>query len=304
VRNGSSQLSLFRPGKPAADSKTDSSAAPDQDPAVEPDEEPDIDADIDGDDGDEDEPADAAANEVADPPAAAPWPSPTEVREKAQVLAARLAKKLGMDVRLAVTDNRSTVISYRRREKVLTLRVHHMFLSAPDDVVEALTQYAGKGQSSSSRVLDAFIKQHKDRLKPPRPPATIRARGLFYDLQPLFDRLNKAWFDDAIEARIGWGRLSAKRRRRSIRMGVYLHDEKLIRIHPALDRPEVPEFFVAFVVFHEMLHQAIPGERSAQRHQHHGPEFRARERAYPDYERAIAWEKAHLDLLLGRVTTP
>lgn len=225
---------------------------------------------------------------------------PDLVRAQAEKLAYKLSRLLGMDVRLAVTDNRSTVISYRRRPGSLALRVHHMFLAAPAPIVEALAQYAGHSKKSASAVLDAFIKSQRHRLKAPRRAHAVKARGLFHDLQRLFDELNAGHFGSAIEARIGWGRLTARRNQRSIRMGVYLHEERLIRIHPALDRPEVPEFFVRFVVFHEMLHQAVPAAHCGDgRRQHHGAEFRARERMYPDYAKAIAWEKANLDLLLA-----
>ena len=130
------------------------------------------------------------------------------------------------------------------------------------------------------------------------------ARGRTWDLQEMFDRLNALVFGGAIEARIGWGRGTTGRRRRTIRMGVYDHLGRTIRIHPALDRPEVPRFFVEYIVFHEMLHQAVPARASGGRRQHHGPEFRARERAYPDYERAIAWEREHLGMLLGKMPGP
>jgi hypothetical protein len=225
---------------------------------------------------------------------------PDLLRASAERLAGRLSRILGMDVRLAITDNRSTVISYRRRPGALALRVHHMFLQAPQEVVEALADYAGRGHKRAGPRLDAFIRAHKSRLRPPRAPGSIKSRGLFHALQPLFDQLNAAYFGNAIDARIGWGRVTPRRNQRSIRMGVYLHDERLIRIHPALDRPEVPDYFVAFVVFHEMLHQAVPAAHcGGGRRQHHGAEFRARERSYPDYARATAWEKANLDLLLG-----
>ena len=72
-----------------------------------------------------------------------------------------------------------------------------------------------------------------------------------------------------------------------------------VRIHPTLDRPEVPEFYVAAVVFHEMLHQAVPVHEAGGRRVVHGREFRARERAYRDHERARAWESRHLGLLLS-----
>jgi hypothetical protein len=232
-------------------------------------------------------------------------PSPAEVRPdvlraQAEQLARRLTRLLGMDVRLAITDNRSTVISYRRRPGALALRVHHMFLHAPAPVVQALADYAGRGKKHAGQELDRYIKAQRHRLRPPRASSALKARGLFHDLQALYDRLNADHFGGQVDARIGWGRVTARRNQRSIRMGVYLHEERVIRIHPALDRPEVPEFFVAFVVFHEMLHQAVPAAHCGDgRRQHHGAEFRARERSYPEYAQAIAWEKAHLDLLLG-----
>ena len=223
---------------------------------------------------------------------------PDLVRAQAERLAQQLSRLLGIDVRLAVTDNRSTVISFRRRPQALLLRVHHMFLQAPPQIVVALADYAGRGKKAAGPVLDGYIREQRHRLKPPRARRPLESRGLFHDLRAMYEQLNAAYFAGQIEARIGWGRCAPRRNQRSIRMGVYLHEERMIRIHPALDRPEVPDYFVAFVVFHEMLHQAIPAAQCGGKKQHHGPEFRARERSYPDYARAVAWEKAHLELLL------
>ena len=61
----------------------------------------------------------------------------------------------------------------------------------------------------------------------------------------------------------------------------------------------VPRWFVRFVLFHELLHAALGAERdSAGRRLHHGPRFRAIERAHPDHERALRWERRHLGALL------
>jgi hypothetical protein len=66
-------------------------------------------------------------------------PPPREVvLERANSLAFRLSRELGVPVRLSVTDNRSTMVSFRRGPSTLTVRVHHMFLDAPDAVVRAL----------------------------------------------------------------------------------------------------------------------------------------------------------------------
>jgi hypothetical protein len=120
-----------------------------------------------------------------------------------------------------------------------------------------------------------------------------------HDLQAILDRLNAEYFGGAIEARIGWGAVRGMRRRRTIKTGVYVEAARLIRIHGHLDRPEVPEFYVAMVVFHEMLHQAVPAVERNGRRVVHGAEFRRRERAYPDFERARVWEEQHLGMLLA-----
>jgi predicted metal-dependent hydrolase len=120
-----------------------------------------------------------------------------------------------------------------------------------------------------------------------------------HDLLDVYGSLNARHFDHGVQARIGWGRRAPGGRRRSIKMGVYLHDHKIIRIHPALDDERVPRHFVEMVVFHEMLHQIFPPSADAAgRRIVHGPDFRAAERRFPGYERARAWEKAHLHLLL------
>ena len=103
-----------------------------------------------------------------------------------------------------------------------------------------------------------------------------------------------------MRASIGWGRAPGRRRRKSIRLGVYDHQTREIRIHPALDHPEVPRFFVEFIVFHEMLHQLFPSSNGPGRRVHHPRAFRDRERAFPLYQAAIAWERENLRALLQR----
>jgi hypothetical protein len=231
------------------------------------------------------------------------WPK-DRLRDGATRLADEIAAVLAERVRLVVHDNRSTMVSYRRRQDLVHYRVHHMFLDAPPDVVRALAEFAGLGRALAGRRrtagdrIDAFVRAHRTRIAPPR-AARVVPQGRVHDLQAIYDRLNAAYFDGAIEARISWGAVQGFRRRRTIKTGVYVQDARLIRIHRALDRAEVPELYVAMVVFHEMLHQAVPAFERDGRRVIHGPEFRRRERAYPDYARARAWEEAHLDLLLA-----
>jgi hypothetical protein len=231
--------------------------------------------------------------------------APREVRvSSASRLADALAELLSEPVRLTVHDNRSTMVSFRRNTGEVHYRVHHMFLDAPGDVVRALAAFAGSARGGAGRRreagtrIDAFVRRNRARIAIPHADRLV-ARGRVHDLQVLFDRLNAEHFEGCIEARIGWGAVRGGRRRRTVKTGVYVQDARLIRIHPTLDRPEVPEFYVAAVVFHEMLHQAVPAREVGGRRIVHGPEFRRRERRYPDHARAKAWEERNLALLLS-----
>lgn len=230
-----------------------------------------------------------------------PVPSRNEALAKAEHLAYRLSSDLGMPVRLSVTDNRSTMVSFRRATNVLRLRLHHMFLEAPEHVLEALANYAGRGHRASGAVLDDFIRGRQPLIRQERVQgeADLEPRGRCFDLKAIFDRINDEHFQGGIQATIGWGRFGKNRRRRSIRLGVYDHQTREIRIHPALDRPEVPAFFVEFIVFHEMLHQLFPSHGGAGRRVHHPPAFRHREKSFPLYRAAIEWERRNLRMLLS-----
>ncbi len=222
----------------------------------------------------------------------------------ARRLADALAGMLAEPVRLTVHDNRSTMVSFRRGRGEIHYRVHHMFLDAPQEVVRALASFArsrrprAAPRRGAGRRIDDYVRSQRGRIAPPGPPL-VEPRGRHHDLRALFDRLNAEHFGGAVVARIGWATWRRVPGRRAIKTGVYLHDARLIRIHPALDRPGVPGYYVAAVVFHEMLHQVVPPEEAGGRRRVHGPEFRRREAAFPDLGRARAWEAAHLGLLLG-----
>lgn len=230
--------------------------------------------------------------------------APAERVAHAGRLADALSARLREDVRLTVHDNRSTMVSFRRRGPQVHYRIHHMFLDAPDEVIGALAAFARAGRDGevprreAGKRIDAWVRGHRQRISGPR-AGPLQPRGRAHDLQAIFDRENAERFGGAIEARIGWGAVRVGDRSRTVKTGVYLEEGRLIRIHPSLDRPEVPEYYVAFIVFHEMLHQAVPPRERNGRRVVHGPEFRRRERTHPDFRRAHAWERLNIRLLLS-----
>jgi hypothetical protein len=213
-----------------------------------------------------------------------------------------VAKLLGVPVEVELTKNRRTMISTRRVRNALRVRLHQMFVEADRAVVEALGRYVKSGDRRASRKLGDFIESRRDRFVAQRPRRTLRAGGAHYDLGEIFAGIERKFFPGAVEGvGITWGKHGRRdrRRKRSIRLGTYTHDEQLIRVHPVLDQAWVPLFFVEYIVFHEMLHHVEPAREEAGRTVFHTTEFRERERRYPDYARALSWEKANIAKLLG-----
>jgi predicted metal-dependent hydrolase len=110
--------------------------------------------------------------------------------------------------------------------------------------------------------------------------------------------LRARYFPDCAALTICWGRWSGRTRTRSMRLGSYLPEQKLIRIHPALDQAFVPQSFVEFIVYHELLHHVIPPVRVKGRFQVHSAAFRRREHLFPAYAEATAWRRQYLRRLL------
>jgi predicted metal-dependent hydrolase len=62
-----------------------------------------------------------------------------------------------------------------------------------------------------------------------------------------------------------------------------------IVISKTLDAPDVPEWFVAYILYHEMLHIKHPARLVNGRRLYHTKAFRAEEQRYPLYTQAQEW---------------
>jgi predicted metal-dependent hydrolase len=209
----------------------------------------------------------------------------------------------GKTLGLTLTDNRYSMVAVRRAPSGYRVRIHRMFAGVEPRIVRALARYVVHNDRRASGVLGEYIERNKHIIKQqPRRPrqVTIRTAGRHFDLQAIYDRLNAEYFGGKIEARITWGpSFKSRRRRRSIKMGSFSVEDRVIRIHPSLDQPGVPPYFVAWIVFHEMLHGKHEVTRVGGRRCFHTREFLAEEKTFAHYERAYSWEKRNIDRLLG-----
>lgn len=219
-----------------------------------------------------------------------------------QALERRLQAAHPGHVILSITDNRHSIISHSCHGGVLRVRLHHMFLDAPAKVQEALVRYVVRGDREASIRVGLYIEENGYRLARRRPRnVPIHTKGRHHDLLAIFQEVNERYFQGSVSALVTWGRRAVRDKRkprRAIKLGSYNGHERIIRIHPALDRAWVPRYFVAFVVFHEMLHHVYPAAREGGRRVLHPPELVEHEREFRYYQRAIDWEARHIARLL------
>ena len=219
-----------------------------------------------------------------------------------QALERRFEAAFPGPVQLAVTDNRRRMVTHTKVRGVLRVRLHMMFLDAPERVLDALVDYVVDDDRDASQLVGAYIDANSHRIRAWRPvPGPLRTRGQVHDLLALHAQLNDVYFGSSLsDLSITWGRRTSPRgnKRRTIKLGSYSAVERLVRLHPALDAEWVPRYFVSYVLYHEMVHHVVPPVRVGARTILHPPEFVRREREFKHFERAMAWEAKHITRLL------
>ena len=183
--------------------------------------------------------------------------------------------------------------------------MHRMFGEAEQDVAEAVARWirSGRRARAACTLLDDWIARTLARDAPPKRPVQVEMRGAHHDLAQLAESLYADEFrrdlaDPERRPKITWGRRQRSRTRRSLRLGSFDAELGLVRMHPVLDQPGVPEWFVRYVLFHELLHAVLPPVKNGSRWVHHGPEFREREKRHRDYARSLRWEEDNLPRLI------
>ncbi|PWT82646.1 MAG: hypothetical protein C5B44_01835 [Acidobacteria bacterium] len=111
------------------------------------------------------------------------------------------------------------------------------------------------------------------------------SQGEVYDLEKIFARLNRRYFANELpKPTITWSR----RRTRSI-LGHHDRVYDHITISKTLDSVDVPEWFVEYILYHEMLHIKHPARLINGRRYYHTTAFRLDERRFPYYQEAQQW---------------
>jgi hypothetical protein len=188
----------------------------------------------------------------------------------------------------------SLVITIRRRKEVFYVRFSDLLSRAPLEVLEGaaalllarvyrrrtpraiVKPYLEYARSDRTRTRISSMRRSRVRPKQSAP------EGKHHDLTALFDRLNGKYFAGLLERpNIGWSTRGWRRQ-----FGCYDPGPNQILLNRRMDRPEVPQFVVEYVLFHEMLHVKHPTRRSGCSLISHSPQFRAEEKLFHEFEPA------------------
>jgi predicted SprT family Zn-dependent metalloprotease len=121
-------------------------------------------------------------------------------------------------------------------------------------------------------------------------PLEITINGPHH-LDSLAAEIHRTYFFKYPPLRVRWGHNIARKRRRSIRLGSYNHITLEIRIHPSLNSPRIPAFFIQSVIHHEYLHHVLGAN--------HNRRFHAHERQFRYHRESKEWLRRNLFGLLG-----
>lgn len=111
------------------------------------------------------------------------------------------------------------------------------------------------------------------------------AAGRYYDLNEIFDDLDKKYFSGNLPKPIlTW---SANQTYRML--GHHDSTHETVVISRSLDTQDTPRYVIEYVMFHEMLHILHPTIHHNGRRYNHTPAFRRDERLFPLYVQAEEW---------------
>ena len=188
----------------------------------------------------------------------------------------------------------SLTLTIRRREDAVLVRFSDLLRRAPREVLEAAATlllarlYRKRAPATLTSAYVEYARSHRTRrrihhMRRTRiAPAESGPRGENFDLANLFCQLNARYFEGQLgQPHIGWSRQSWRRQ-----FGSYDPGPNQILLNRRLDRPNVPQFVVEYVLYHEMLHVKHPTRKSGCSLLSHSPEFREEEKRFAEFERA------------------
>jgi hypothetical protein len=173
-----------------------------------------------------------------------------------------------------------------RRER--RVEIHQGFMHAPAEIKQAIMKSALNGRTAeATRRIQAYARAEEFRAVSQALAETgqvnnLSSKGKTYDLAEIYERLNQEYFKGRLaRPTLKWSRTPARRR-----LGYFEPDSGSITISRRLDRADVDDLLVEYILFHEMLHQSQGVQVVNGRRRAHTGDFKRAERLFKGYRQA------------------
>ena len=186
----------------------------------------------------------------------------------------------------------------KRNNKIIT-RVSDIFQDAPYGVIWAIAivMISKIEKKNYSQEYNRIIRDHINSDKIRERHKTIRktrgrnrkqiTQGEHYDLNESFKRVNQRYFENQLKKpNITWGK-----RKTYNKFGHYDETHNIVLISKTLDNKKIPEFFLDFIMYHELLHTKQKTIYKNGRRRIHTRRFKKQEKKYEKYEQSTALMK-------------
>ena len=111
-----------------------------------------------------------------------------------------------------------------------------------------------------------------------------RTAGIHHDLGASYDRVVGKYFGETmVRPRLVWSKVFSSRK-----FGHYDAVGDTVMISCTLDRADIPDFVIDFIMYHELLHKKLGAVWRNGRKAVHTPEFRREEKRFKEYAAAEA----------------
>lgn len=189
----------------------------------------------------------------------------------------------------------------RRDRRQITARVSQHFQDAPEKIIRILAiilfgkLFRQKVNADLRKAYRQYTYEIMSRRESPRTNTLVKynPQGNLFHLGEIFSELNTRYFDGGLqEPHIGWSLRDSYHR-----LGFYDPVRDLLVISRIFDSVRVPKEVVSYLVYHEMLHMAVPARVRGGRRQLHSAEFRRRENEFAGLPRIRRWLSRNLRTL-------
>ena len=204
-------------------------------------------------------------------------------------------KLLGQPVSIKLNRNRHTMLSVLKSSPAHKhLSVHEMFLEAPYEVLQDAAAFIRAPKSHRAQKVRFYIQNClADQLPKPRLKSPLTPQGKHHDLDKQWQLVRTRYLPEGFDAKLTWFGNHRPRSRKRLILGMYDYVHDLIKIHRILDGPDVPDYYLRYVLYLEELHLLYPPfvDDKGVLKQHHAT-FKYHEKRFEEYTLAREWERS------------